>query len=295
MEYRETTELIPGINDSRFEYLQSRIESLLLKLGINPDTKKFKFQIIPENSVPACYVPGLDVVWIDPVKAVNYSEEALAHILYHESLHMGLAIPGHKIIDEALTDMITELKLRKIYPYTTFRSGYSGIVDDLISFLPNVTFEEMESMIEDDESESLDFETILWKLATADVFKYDENGNFDIEQGGVYLLDSEAIDRKLRYRWDEITELFPRLGWKFLGMDPLEHPELLHSPVRLPLNEGIIDKVLKRIKEIVAKNSGLLLKLNNQIIEFARINSISFEQAVNELGLDYLVEYFVEI
>ncbi len=277
--------------ENRFEYLSIRIDQILYKLGINPNPSKFKLLQIPDPKYPACYVPGLDEIWIDPYKALNYSDDQLAHIIYHEALHGGLAIAGHKILDESLTDLITELKIRKEYPYTEFRSGYSHIVDDLVSFLPNATFEELQSMIEDEEKGDFDFETILFKLATTEIFHLEET---EFSAKSVNFLSEEYINRKLRYRWNEIVQLFPRLGWKFLGKDPLENPEVLHSPVSLPLTDSIISKILKRTAENLLKKPALLYKLNQYIIEYASLREETVDEALERLDLGYLRQLLVE-
>lgn len=278
-------------NENRFEYLSLRIEQILSKLGINPDPSKFKFQQIPEKNVPACYVPALNLVWIDPFKVIDLPDDALAHIIYHEAIHAGLALAGHKILDESLTDLISELKIRKEYPYTRFRSGYSDLVDDLISFLPNVSFEDLQSMIEDEDTEKFDLETILFKLATTDSFKIVE---VELSELTIERFSEDYINRKLRYRWDEIVKLFPRLGWKFLGKDPLKNPEVLHSPVSLPLTDSIISKILERIAEKLFNQPALLYKLNQYIINYASLNEVSFNEALDSLDLGYLRNLLVE-
>jgi len=285
------SDLQSRILENSFEKLSIRIEKILQKLGINPDSNNFKFLPFPEANVPACYVPALNEIWIDPNKLLNYSDDQLAHVIYHEALHAGLAIVGHKILDESLTDLITELKIRKEYPYTEFRSGYSDIVDDLISFLPNVSFEELESMIEDEEIGNFDFETILFKLATAEIFNLEET---EFSEESVKFLSEEYINRKLRYRWIEIVQLFPRLGWKFLGKDPLENPEVLHSPVSLPLSDSIISRILERVVSKLLNEPTLLLKLNQYIINYAILNKMTFKGTLELLDLGYLRQIWEE-
>ncbi len=196
-EYLE--ENFPGFNILKLCKLLNIDQDALTKIFIDPTINFHK----EGSSIGGYYSLDNKTIGINPLLLLQ-GEEALAQVLYHESLHAGFIlnekgerIPGIK--DEGLVETLTIKRMIETYGYIPVQSGYQNIVNELHQYFSDFSDKEILEQISDNNINTLDAmleKIVLWPL---------------IKSENIYNLTPEKIRSDLQSKWLFIRKYFNRL------------------------------------------------------------------------------------
>jgi hypothetical protein len=216
----------------------------------------FPGQIVIDLSLPAniggYYLAADDtteVIGLHPLAVLFGTKESLIHILKHELTHAGVGLNAQdaNVMDESLTDLITQQFMAEQNIPDKFRSGYQELVRLISQHLGHLSAAELLAVVEADPLQTL--ANLLAAMFVQPICQAATPG----------MLTEDSIRFQLRRHWRLVQLLFPRL------LNEIAAPyKGLHDQTEADLSPVIWQTVAGRIAEQILAHGRL-----TEVVDYA--------------------------
>lgn len=218
--------------------------------------------------------PTHRVMAINPSLLLTGTEAEIAHVLTHEGAHAGIYTEGEELDEESVVEAFTKKEMAKFYPGSEFATGYDQLVNELAPFISHLTLEQLIEVVEGGNAEA--FENFVELVVLNPLLSQQP-----------YQLDANSIQNSLMQSWETLRRLFPRMINAYDGRDAGVDAEPIMGWQNFPL-----DKLLQKAAAIIVQH-GQWEGLQQGIMEIAKRDEVSFEEALNPSGYRYVYDYLV--
>ena len=269
----------PGIDLEEICFLMHIDRGMLNKVFVDP---LINFREGGKH-VGGYYSKELNIIGINPIILLQ-GEAALAHVLYHESLHAGFVLNEENeritgIMDEGLVETLTVKRMIEAYGCDPIKSGYQEIVDELFQYFGNFSDTEILNDISDNHVTTLDNileKIVLWPL---------------VRTGNINNLTRDRIKSELFSKWMFIRRYFNRLLNDVDGRNVNPFEDAI-----MDVSEYKLDNLMNRAVELMIETFGIYDifseiadEINCEITKAAVIEGLK-----NSDKLRYIFKYLVE-